>query len=119
MMLDIVYFGGWLGDPERPLRQRRPADPLITFRDKRIAAHSMLLEQEELDRCAAQGTHLNLKKVLGSLNDLYSVKRSTIFYARKRWCPKLRSLGYGQTSTEKRRRLIRMLEEGASDPLLR
>jgi hypothetical protein len=119
MQMDILYFSGWLGDPKRPLRQRRPADPMTTWRDKRIAAHSLLLDSEERDSVAQENRRPNLKKAVGLLEELYRVRRSTIFSARKRWCPKLRSLGYDQIPADKRRRRLETLEWVASDPLLR
>ena len=103
MQLDMFYFGGWLGGREKPSRQRRPADPRITWRDKRIAAHSLLLELEDRDSSAAQGKRPNFKDVIYTLKKLYRVNRSIIFSARKRWCPKLRKLGYDQLPPEHRR----------------
>jgi len=104
MGIEIMYFGGWLGDRENRLR-RRPADPEITFRDKRIAAHSLLLELEARDRSAIEGKRPQFESVVAIIEKLYGVKRSTIFSARKHWCPQLRKLGFDQSFHDRRRRL--------------
>jgi hypothetical protein len=91
MMLDILQFGGWLHDErnnERTSRRGRPADPEIAFRDKRMAAHSLLLELEGNPTKAA----------VDGIVKLYRVPRSTVYAARKRWCPLLRKLGYHRVS---------------------
>jgi hypothetical protein len=110
MMLDIFSFGGWLHDQrnnERTSRRGRPIDPEIAFRDKRIAAHSLLLELEGNPTKAA----------IDSIVKLYRVPRSTAFAARKRWCPLLRKLGYHRASKRRRQQRLKTLEQACADPL--
>jgi hypothetical protein len=96
---DIRYFGGWLQEPKKTSRERRPADPEVAFRDKRLAAHMLLLELEST----------KIESVVETLKTLYGVKRSTIFSARKRWCPQLHKFGYDQMPPERRRSEIERL----------
>jgi hypothetical protein len=76
----LLWFGGWLED-KAPSRRGRPIDPEIRFRDKRIAAHSLLLELE------GEPTEASVAGVM----NLYGVPRSTVFAARKRWLPHFRA----------------------------
>jgi hypothetical protein len=122
MMLDLLYFGDWLGEPKNESKKSRigrPPDPEIAFRDKRIAAHSLLLEQEERARARANGKRPNFKKVIGSIASLYRVNRSTIFSARKRWYPPLRKLGYDQCPARERHATMDVLESVCLNPRLR
>jgi len=105
---DLFYFGGWLQDKEKKQSSRRgrPPDPEIIWRDKRIAAHSLLLEAEGFPS----------KIAIASIMELYRVARSTVFAARKRWCPLLREFGYDQKSPQKRRWWIETFASFCSDP---
>jgi hypothetical protein len=53
-----------------------------------MAAHSLLLELEGNPTKAA----------VDGIVKLYRVPRSTVYAARKRWCPLLRKLGYHRVS---------------------
>jgi hypothetical protein len=100
IQLDLLYFGGWLQDNQQPSRRGRPVDPKITWRDKRIAAHSLLLELEKIPS----------KIAIASITELYHVPRSTVFTARQRWCSRLREFGYHKASLRKRRSWRKTLE---------
>jgi hypothetical protein len=106
--IDLVYFGGWLQDKgkKQPSRRGRPLDPEIIWRDKRIAAHSLLLEAKGIPS----------KIAIASIVELYRVARSTVFAARKRWCPLLREFGYDQKSPQERRWWIEIFASRCSDP---
>jgi hypothetical protein len=97
--MDLFYFGGWLGEPKKASRRRRPADPEIAFRDKRIAAHSLLLEQ-------AYGSKRNLSTIVDDITSQYRVGRSSVFNARQRWCPQLRKLGFDKILPEERNKRL-------------
>jgi hypothetical protein len=77
---DLLWFGTWLED-KASSRRGRPTDPEIRFRNKRIAAHSMLLELAKKQTKAAVAT----------VESLYGVPRSTVFAGRSQWLPHLRA----------------------------
>ena len=106
--LDLLYFGLLLQDKgkKQPSCRGRPLDPEIIWRDKRIAAHSLLLEAERIPS----------KIAIASIMELYRVGRSTVFAARKRWWPLLREFGYDQKSPQKRRWWIETFASFCSDP---
>jgi hypothetical protein len=106
--LDLLYFGGWLQDKGKKQlsRRGRPLDPEIIWRDKRIAAHSLLLEAEGIPS----------KIAIASIMELYRVARSTVFAVRKRWWPLLREFGYDQKSPQKRRWWIETFASYCQDP---
>src|SRR5208337_3079589 len=103
MAIDFLFFGSFLHDDKHkgPSRRGRPPDPEVEFKSKRIAAYTMLLELEGMLTKAAviDGTQV------------YGVKRSTVFAARKQWCPQLRKLGFGQIASTKRRRKIKWFRD--------
>jgi hypothetical protein len=103
---DVLWFGGWLED-KAPSRRGRPIDPEIRFRDKRIAAHSLLLELEGEPTEAA----------VAAVMKLYRVPRSTVFAARKKWLPHLRATLCRFSSQERKSRMW-MFEWGLRNLLL-
>jgi hypothetical protein len=98
---DLVYFGRWLQDGQKQRSRRgRSADPKIVWRDKRIAAHSLLLKAE-----GVRG-----KTALASIMELYRVSRSTALEARKYWSPQLKKLGYDGVPPRERQLRLETLE---------
>jgi hypothetical protein len=98
MSIDGLYFRGFLhNDKCKGISRRgRPPDPEVEFKSKRIAAYTMLLQlEDELVKAAVDDSM-----------KIYGVKRSTVFAARKQWCPQLRKLGFGQIGSAERREKI-------------
>jgi hypothetical protein len=88
-----------LSGHKQPPRSRRSVDPVVQFRNQRIAAHSFLVELEAMPTEAA----------VSAMMKLYDVARSTVFAARKQW-RQLRKQYADQMSPEQRRREIESLE---------
>jgi hypothetical protein len=88
-----------LSGHKQPPRSRRSVDPVVQFRNQRIAAHSFLIELEAMPTEAA----------VSAMMKLYDVARSTVFAARKQW-RQLRKQYADQMSPEQRRREIESLE---------
>ena len=102
-LLDKLYFGGFLqNDKCRGMSRRgRPSDPEVAFRNKRIAAFTMLLELEVGSTEAA----------VADAMQVYGVMRSTVFAARKQWGPQLHKLGFDRISPAERRRKIKWFRD--------
>ena len=101
MMIDILTFGDWLHDEPKPPSQRgRPVDPELVFRDKRIAAHSLLLELMGWPTKAA----------VAHVMQLYHVPRTTAFAARKRWIPLLQKLNYDRAPLQQQEQRLKIFE---------
>jgi hypothetical protein len=108
MLIDWLYFGGFLhNDKCKGISRRgRPSDPEVEFKSKRIAAFTMLLQSEGM---LVKAAVIDAMKVHG-------VKRSTVFAARKQWCPQLRKLGFDQIGSAERRRKIEWFRDIEWDP---
>jgi hypothetical protein len=102
-LLDKLYFGGFLhNDKCKGMSQRgRPSDPEVAFRNKRIAAFTMLLELE----------FRSIEAAVADAMQVYGVMRSTVFAARTQWSPQLHKLGFDRISPAERRRKIQWFRD--------
>jgi hypothetical protein len=96
---DLVRYEQILSGHKQPPRSGRSVDPVVQFRNQRIAAHSFLVELEAMPTEAA----------VGAMIKLYDVSRSTVFAAREQW-RQLRKQYADQMSPEQRRLEIESLE---------
>jgi hypothetical protein len=95
----FVSYEQILSGHKQPRRFGRSVDPVVQFRNQRIAAHSFLVELEAMPTEAA----------VSAMIKLYGVARSTVFAAREQW-RQLRKEYADQMSPEQRRREIESLE---------
>lgn len=95
----FVRYEQILSGHAQPRRSGRSVDPVVEFRNKRIAAHSFLVELEGMPTEAA----------VSAMIKLYGMSRSTVFAAREQW-RQLRKEYAEQLSPEQRRREIESLE---------